>query len=1185
MRKGMLGGGLALLLAAGWGSVRAEGPAFPQVPRLRMVGTSEGLPSTAVNMLARDRAGHLWLASNDGLARYDGLGFRVWRHDPADPASLAGNVVQAVLVDSRDRVWVASESAGLSLLDPASGRFRHFRQAEHPQMAGDDVYAIAEYRGEIWFGNAGGGLHRLDAAGRVHRYDLQPVFGGPVGHVMALAGDGAGRLWIGTLAGVAWYDGAGLHREALPMAETPGVVSLASIGDTLWMGAFDGVHYRDGQGRWHTPHWSAMFGGGNLAWAIAPAGGGQYWLGSERGLWLTGEEGAAPTPIRQPGGGQHDRAGHPLLATPQGELWASLYGRGLGYLGRDWRRVAVRQPPEDMGDGIFCGIAPADRPLQFWSVDPHGRLQRYDAAGHATMALPWQQRALGGIKLASSLQDRAGRLWLGSTGAGLLRLDLRDGTLAQWRIGDADNGAGAVAEWLVQDARGDLWLAGQNLVQRRAPDDGRVLTSFVLGKGLPSMDVDQLGVDAQGEVWLATGAGMLAWDPGAGRFAPVPEFGAGRVFAFAWAGDTLWFHRMDGLHGWRRIGNAWQPVADLGADEGLAAVEAAGLQVDPQGRVWLATRRGLLRIQPDAAPGRRVRRFSGRDGLASTEFVDGCLAMSKAGILSLGTADGDLLLVDTRQPDPAPWTPALTLEAAVPDPGGTLQALPDGGFELRPEQRNLQVAARLLAFADPAGNRFRSRLLGLDPGWIEQGHNPVREFAGLPPGRYRLQVQGVDPLGNASPVRELAFRVAPPWWRTPAAGGGLAGIGLLAVGGMAAGYRRRLRLRHEWRLAEHKREVAEQASQAKTRFLATLGHEVRTPMTGVLGMCELLLGTPLAPQQRRYADTIRAAGDHLLRLVNDALDLARIEAGKLSLQPADFDLAALVEQVAALSRPLATAKGLAFQVRMDPGLPPALHGDVSRVRQILLNLLGNAVKFTERGEVALRLSPALGEPGCGIRLEVADTGPGLDPAQQARLFRRFEQADGVALRHGGSGLGLAICRELAAAMGGAITLVSRPGDGSRFIVELPLPWARPADTDAAERRATPEPVPAARLLLVEDDPTVAEAITGLLRARGHGVVHAAHALAALAELRADAGFDALLCDLDLPGMDGFALARQVRALGHAMPLVAVTARSDAEVEAQARAGGFACFVRKPVTSEVLARALARVLAAAAAPAR
>jgi CheY-like chemotaxis protein/anti-sigma regulatory factor (Ser/Thr protein kinase) len=343
-------------------------------------------------------------------------------------------------------------------------------------------------------------------------------------------------------------------------------------------------------------------------------------------------------------------------------------------------------------------------------------------------------------------------------------------------------------------------------------------------------------------------------------------------------------------------------------------------------------------------------------------------------------------------------------------------------------------------------------------------------------------------------------------------------------------------------------------------------------------MSELLLSSPLDPQQRGYTQSIRHAGEHLLHLVNDALDLARIESGRLELQHKPFALSSLLQDLAALMGPLAAQKGLRFT--LDNQLPPGLQatGDAMRVRQILLNLLSNAVKFTSRGTITLH---ARGDAELrSLHFEVRDTGPGISQEQQQRLFRRFEQADGArtAAQYGGSGLGLAICRELAHAMQGRIQVESQLGRGTCFGVTLPLPMVvdANAEADGETHREDAANMPPLRVLLVEDDATVADVVRGLLSARGHEVVHAGHALAALREISAG-DFDVGLLDLDLPGLSGFELAQHLRNQGYMLPLLAVTARTDPDLQQQVEAAGIGGFLRKPVTGELLVEAIARVM--------
>ena len=266
-------------------------------------------------------------------------------------------------------------------------------------------------------------------------------------------------------------------------------------------------------------------------------------------------------------------------------------------------------------------------------------------------------------------------------------------------------------------------------------------------------------------------------------------------------------------------------------------------------------------------------------------------------------------------------------------------------------------------------------------------------------------------------------------------------------------------------------------------------------MTGVLGMSELLLGTDLDDRQRDYAKAIHQSGQLLLRLVNDSLDMARIDAGKFTLDDQPLDPAALAREVMALQQPLAQRKSLAMTLAVADDVPTLVWGDELRIKQILLNLVNNALKFTDRGAITLRLAVV---NGSHLRFQVADTGSGMSPEVCARLFNRFEQADGVMRRHGGSGLGLAICRELAVLMGGSISVASTLGEGSVFDVDLPICAATavpPKDDGAIAAAPLPAAPGALDVLMVEDDATVAAVIAGLLARLGHRATHAGNGLA------------------------------------------------------------------------------------------
>lgn len=373
--------------------------------------------------------------------------------------------------------------------------------------------------------------------------------------------------------------------------------------------------------------------------------------------------------------------------------------------------------------------------------------------------------------------------------------------------------------------------------------------------------------------------------------------------------------------------------------------------------------------------------------------------------------------------------------------------------------------------------------------------------------------------------------------------------------------------------------AAEAASAAKTRFIGTLSHELRTPLNAILGHAELLRADPtLTPAQQRSAEQITAGGEHLMAMVRELLDLAAIEAGKVVLAPAPVRLAGLAEGCAAMIGPIAAAKGLGFEVDLAPHSAGWVAADAVRLRQVLLNLLGNAVKFTTSSDVVLRISPAAAGR---TRFEVADTGPGMTEAECAIIFHEFLRLPAAAQAEG-SGLGLAITARLVAMMGGTLGCESEPGQGSLFWVELPLPPAEPLACLAAP----PPPRAPLRLLLADDVLTNREVAKALLQAAGHSVTAVADGEQALALALAE-DWDAVLLDVHMPVMDGRTAARLIRTAPGPrgrVPVLAVTASANAAEVAECLAAGMDAHVEKPLRARVLENALAGIRASEARPA-
>lgn len=1169
LHRGLLGSLLWLLAM----------PALAQVePIFRSLDVADGLPSSKVPSLIQDHRGLIWIATEDGLASYDGVDFRVFRHDPADPQSLPCNEVQTVFEDRAERLWVGCSEAGLVWLsDRQHGHFQQFMDQDGGSL---DVFNIVEQAdGQLLLATYQKGVLRFDpTSGQfVALHKVFPALA-PLARalVLELLIDAHGDLWVADLDGIWRLRGADAATARLEhmVAGDLGITLYQTRDNAVWFGLRDGL-YRipagaeqndlqriDGEFPMH------------LVDSMVEDREGTLWVGANGGLTLL-------TPGRKPqqivarsalaGSLPESRVEH-LVVDREGGMWLGLRSKGIAYVRPDWRNFSLLRHDPLRSDSLPAGrlmdlaVCPDG---QVWAVNQTGQLVRIGPDGQVSRWRDGESAVAVGDSSQSLHCASDGQLWVGF-GRGLIRVDP---ATAQRRTFDHDHDgiAPGNVNLIKEDHAGAIWLAGLGNGISRIERVGRVRTWQTPEDGISAADFEQIRVAADGSVWLATVAGMLRYQPASDRFEPPVGGLQERVFAFTFDRDgALWTYALGALDCWiLQPDGSLRPRQHIGQDRGLPAVEMSSLEIDEQGSLWLFGSRGLWRIDPDTA---RVTAIDSRFGLGRLQF-DILPSAERVGGALINVAIEGFLRFEPKNLISVDDVPELSLIGARIKDGDRRRDLDllAPAWQLDWDDRDLQVEARVLAFADPRANHYRFRLRGYDSDWVDTGARPVREFSRIPPGNYQLEVSGSSAGGISAPAPLVkTLRVAEPPWQSPLAYLAYALLVALLLGSAFGWYRGRLEQRHHLELTETRRQDAERASLAKSDFLADVGHEIRTPIAGLLGMTELLGRSPLDPDQRRWVISIKRSGEHMQQLINDLLDLSRIEVGMLSVEREPVELRVLIEEVRALEAPLAAARGIGFTVAIADQVPAAVWGDSRRLRQIVLNLVNNALKFTEHGAVTVALAVADRQ----LLISVSDTGPGMDDDEVARLFARYRQS-GSGRRHGGSGLGLAISDRLAHLLGGRITVQSAPGHGSRFEVTLPF--------EVAEVPAQPviDPHPPLRerplegigVLLVEDDASIREAIAAMLATLGADVDAVMHGLDALARFRPGA-HRLLLLDLDLPGIDGFTLLGLLRSrAGSAASFaVAVTARSESDIEQHCRQAGFDRFLRKPLSATTLAAA-------------
>jgi len=1071
----------------------------------------EGLPQYMVRTIVQTRDGYLWLGTMEGLVRFNGIDFEVF--DTRNTPAMTDQRIHTLFEDNAGTLWIGTFGGGV--VRERDGKFERIG-------SGDAIAIRQAHDGSVWVGGTNA-ITRYRGTHATH-YAL-------AGDVNALA-----EGWAGTSKGLFRFDGTRFHA-----INSENIISLAIARDgALWAGtASDRILRIKGNTQ------ETLRTGAPTAYV-------NHLFEDSRGtMWIA----TAPTGLMRFVNGRFEQldkskglpsnAIHVVTEDREGSIWIGT-DNGVARL-KDLKFVtyttrhgltddAIRVVTEARGGGLWIGTYGGGVNLL-----RDGHITAYGAA-----------QGLANLFIRTIAEEPNGDLWIGTDrGLGHLhdghitmfpggKVDaltrLRDGTLLvgspaglqTFRDGRYEKFLDEQPRVILERGDGSLWLgtyAGLALVR-----DGAIVRRWTTREGMPSNMIFALHEDANGDLWIGTHDGLV-----------------------------------------RMHGNSIERITD-----------GVVFQIidDKRGNFWLTSSRGVTRLDRQS---RRMMTFGKSDGLGSDQCNG---ATQPAGIrmsdghLAIPTAAG-LTIVDPADLHLNRVPPGIVLRDVLVDGKRVGQAPSPVQFPWSSERYEFRYDG--LSLLMPQLVRFRYRIDGFDDDWVDAGTRRSAFYNSLPPGPHVFRVAAINNDGVWSGDASIAFTLpAPPWQRWWAiVAYVLLGFGLILLA-------IRLRERHILRRTEllerkvHERTLqleeaearAVEANRAKSVFLANMSHELRTPLNAVIGFAQLMARSrSMTDADRENLSIIRRGGEHLLGLINDVLSISKIEAGKMSAERRPFDPRELIAGVAELIRARTEASGLMLVADVSRSFPPAVLGDEGKLRQVLINLLGNAVKFTETGTIAVRANWSGGR----ATFEVSDTGQGISEEEIATLFQPFVQTATGRQAKEGTGLGLVITQQLVRLMGGDIAVRSRRGEGTTFKFDIDLPVAtervvrhevkRVIGLAAGERR---------RIAVVDDTRDNRTLLRKLLESVGFEVRDAANGQDAI-ELWRTWHPHLIFMDQRMPVMDGSEATRAIRAAesGERTPIIALTASAFEHERETILLNGADEFVVKPFAEETIFDVIAR----------
>jgi len=1183
------------------------------------ITTDHGLSSNDVSATLQDRHGFIWVATRNGLNRFDGLKIVNYFHDPLDPNSLPENYAWRLYLDPQDQLWVITWGGGIARFDEKNNNFINFKHDEkdpHSLISNLVWSVLVDSQGVLWVATDGG-LDRFNAqTQRFEHFQHQANKPGSISgnKVTFLIEDNNNTLWLGT-----W--GAGLNKF---VRQTQSFSSIKNGDDNkqfirslfkdqqgfIWLAQQnDGVSKFDPdsqsfQNYRHDPKYSNSLSGKSVT-SVNQDKFGQIWIATrEAGISKLDEKTQTFYHIKHDSNRPNSLSNssvYNLFFDNSNQLWASSY-IGLNRYNPNEKRFdhihhQLGNPKSLSGNVVTAFSSKPDGELIIGTH--HTGLNKLSKKSQTFTRINslTKNQSIRDIKWDKQRQG----FWVASANS-FSFFNGENDKLKHYQHNTKDDNSLSKGplRGLDIDKQGNLWIAlaggGLNKFDPKTELFTRYLPSDKINKGIATEWLNCLLVDDSGLIWTGGDGGLSQFNPVTERFSNF----------FANQGDNslldgtintiyqeqsgkVWFGTNGGLSYFRPQTNDFYTYT---RKEGLAN-QVLSIINDEQGLLWLGTNKGLSHFDPI---NNIAKHYDKRDGLQGNQFNRSAVFKDKEGLLYFGGLNGYNVFNPTKITDNQTIPPvvftgftlfnqAVTIGNDSPLQENISQAKQ---INLRHNQSVFTIKFAALNYDFASKNQYAYKMKGFDHDWIYvDSSRRFATYTNLDPGEYLFQVKASnnDGLWNNEGA-SIKIVIVAPWWRT------LWFRVLLSLASIALvyGFFKHRQYQFEQQKQHLEKQVAERtielaqstekakaANKAKSTFLASMSHELRTPLNAILGFCQLLDRDPeLNSSQKENLQIIDRSGQHLLKLINDVLDMSKIEAGKIKLELEDCNLPQLLLDVSEMVKVRSDKKGLSFELDLSPTLIEYVQVDAGKLRQVLINVLGNAIKYTDTGGVCLSVR-SLAQPDGKQRLffDVQDSGRGISDDEVNSVFSTFVQVASSQGVSEGSGLGLAITQQYCQLMGGSISVSSELNKGSVFSVQLPANKGKPTQINKTNKTSNnilglAEGHLSYRILVVDDKPELRLLMKKQLGEVGFSVKAAANGQEAV-ELFEQWQPHLIWMDLQMPIMDGYEAVRQIKATvkGKETPVLAVSASILSEEELKINQCGFEDYLRKPYRTDEL----------------